>query len=145
MKKLLNKIWIIGLLAGLGALVVAQDEASGQSQPPAVVGGTGGLRTPSENGVFGTSARPRQHQSPTGKQCLMIDGLSNPQVVNPMIFEHILIAKNICSQPIKFRACYFQSTSCINTSIAGYTRRQVTLGLAPNTRDFRYSYTEEFN
>ena len=64
--------------------------------------------------------------------------------VNPKISEHILIIANACSYPIGLSACYYQSTTCLRTTIAGYARRQQTLGVAAE-KDFRYSYTEDFN
>jgi hypothetical protein len=113
---------------------------------PPIVGGTGALSTSKDKTDFALATRtPQQHKTPTGKPCVIINGLSTPQIINPTIFEHVLIIQNVCSQPIRIRACYFQSTSCVNTVISGYTRRQQNLGIAPNAKDFRYSYTEDFN
>jgi hypothetical protein len=126
----------------LSQAALAQNTSFFAASP--IVGGTRGLAPPKGQPDFG-GRQPAQHRSPTGTPCVSVNGLSQAQIVNPNIYEHILIIENICSQPIGLKVCYFQSTSCVRTIISGYARRQQNLGVAPNAKDFRYSYTEEFN
>lgn len=119
-------------------------EAGAQLQSQPIVGGTGGLSVSQENGRFDLSVTARQHKTPTNKPCVTVHGISRQQIVSNTIYEHILILENACNQPIKLRLCYFQSTSCVNSTVNPYSRRQQTLGIAPNAKDFRYAYTEEF-
>lgn len=119
-------------------------EAHAQLQSQPIVGGTGGLIVSQENGRFDVSGTARQHKTPTNKPCVKVHGISRQQIVNNTIYEHILILENACNQPIKLRLCYFQSTSCVNSTVNAYSRRQQILGIAPNAKDFRYAYTEEF-
>ncbi|MGY4615518.1 hypothetical protein ACVWZ4_000745 [Bradyrhizobium sp. USDA 4472] len=111
---------------------------------PPVVGGTGGLAFPDAGDKSRFSSLPNQHKTVTGQPCVDVHGTTRPQIVNPDITEHVLIIENSCSYPIGLKACYYQSTNCIKTTIAGYGRRQQTLGFAAD-KDFRFSYTEDFN
>lgn len=86
---------------------------------------------------------PDQHKDPSGLPCVSVNAMSQPQIVNPKIYDHILVIKNTCSQPVGLKLCYYQSSTCINTSIAAYTRRQQALGISPEA-EFRFSYTEDF-
>jgi hypothetical protein len=112
---------------------------------PPIVGGTGGLAFPDQNDKFRYSlGQSQQHKTVTGHPCVTVNGLPKAQIVNPNVTEHILIIANACSYPINLTACYYQSTTCMRIAIAAYARRQQTLGYAAE-RDFRFSYTEEFN
>jgi hypothetical protein len=112
---------------------------------PPIVGGTGGLAFPEQNDKFRYGlGQPQQHKTVTGQPCVTVNGLIKAQIVNPNVSEHVLLIANSCSYPIKLTACYYQSTTCMRTTIAAYGRRQQTLGFA-SEKDFRFSYTEEFN
>lgn len=138
------------LLFGCFAAIFQSASALGQTgqgallNAPPIVGGTGGLAFPdaSDKPRFGT--QPNQHRTVTGQPCVEVHGTIRPQIVNPNTSEHVLIIANSCSYPIGLKACYYQSTNCIKTTIAGYGKRQQTLGFAAE-RDFRFSYTEDFN
>jgi hypothetical protein len=112
---------------------------------PPIVGGTPGLTFPEQNDKFRDSlGQPQQHKTVTGQPCVRVNGLIKPQIVNPQVSEHVLLIANSCSYPINLTACYYQSTTCMRTTIAAYNRRQQTLGFS-SEKEFRYSYTEEFN
>ncbi|QQO13553.1 hypothetical protein JJB99_29790 [Bradyrhizobium diazoefficiens] len=140
----------IGLLTAALAGLIQAGAASAQTAQrpvlgaPPIVGGTGGLAFPDKDDKnrFGTS--PNQHKTVTGQPCVDIHGMLRPQIVNPNITEHVLIIANSCSYPISLKACYYQSTTCLKTTIAGYGKRQQTLGFSAD-KDFRFSYTEDFN
>jgi hypothetical protein len=143
---LLFFIYISLLASHLVGVGHAQNSAIPFGQRTAILGGTSAV-PPSPTGKFGAPVTllPSQHKNPSGKPCVSVHAVSRNQPINPTIFDHVLIIENVCSQPIKIRACYYKSTTCIDTIIAGYTRRQQTLGLAPNVKEFRYSYTENFD
>jgi hypothetical protein len=84
------------------------------------------------------------HQNPSNVPCISASALSRAQVVNPNIFENVVILSNICSQPIRLTLCYFGSSSCIKPVVKGYQRQETLLGLSTSTGDFRYQYTEQF-
>ena len=112
---------------------------------PPIVGATRGLAFPEQNDKFRYGlGQPQQHKTVTGQPCVTLNGLIKPQIVNPQVSEHVLLIANSCSYPISLTACYYQSTTCLRTTIAGYNRRQQTLGFS-SEKEFRYSYTEEFN
>ncbi len=104
----------------------------------------------SSNNSSGSSSRfnygygqPDQHLDPTGKPCVAVNAMVQAQIINPKIYDHILVIENTCSQPVGLKLCYYQSTTCIKTTIAAYTRRQQALGISPEA-NFRFSYTEDF-
>jgi hypothetical protein len=112
---------------------------------PPILGGTPGLAFPEQNDKFRYGlGQPQQHKTVTGQPCVRANALIKPQIVNPQVFEHVLLIANSCSYPINLNACYYQSTTCMRITIAGYNRRQQTLGFS-SEKEFRYSYTEEFN
>jgi hypothetical protein len=111
---------------------------------PPIVGGTGGLAFPETSNKFRYgSGLPDQHKNPSGQPCVTVNGRAQAQIINSRIFEHVLVIENKCSAPIGLNLCYYQSKSCVHTTIAGYTRRQQNLGIAPES-EFRFSYTEDF-
>lgn len=133
----------IGFMQQLaGSPCLAQSGLPGGSRSAPIVGSTGGLSVPSNK--FDMSSKPKQHQTPAGKACVTIHGFSNRQIVNPDMFENILIIGNECSKAIGLSLCYLQSEKCISTTIGPYGRRQQVLGLQPS-KDFRFAYTEVFN
>lgn len=134
--------WLLVLITAPALLFNTQGLC--QIVSPPIVGGTGGLSVSTDRGRFDAAGPPRQHKSPDNTPCIKVHGLSRREIVNPTIYEHVLILENACSQPIKLRLCYYPSTDCISTTVTAYSRRQQILGIAPNTPDFRYAYTEDF-
>lgn len=130
-------------LIQVGAVMAQSGQRPVLGAPP-IVGGTGGLAFPDKDDKnrFGTS--PNQHKTATGQPCVDVHGMLRPQIVNPNVTEHVLIIANSCSYPISLKACYYQSTTCLKTTVAGYGKRQQTLGFSAD-KDFRFSYTEDFN
>jgi hypothetical protein len=111
------------------------------------VGGTSGMRPPTQLPLLsGTqSAGAKVHLGPTGKPCLTVFGSAKSQVINPNIFEHIIMASNNCSQSIKMKVCYYQSAQCIPLEVPAYGRKEVVLGIMPAMNQFRFEYREQFN
>jgi hypothetical protein len=111
-----------------------------------ILGNTGNLRPPSQLPIIGNgdNAGVKQHRGPTGKPCLAVAGYAQAEVVNPKIFEHIIMASNSCSQPIKFQVCYYLSQHCVPADVPGYGQKEVTLGIMPALKDFRFEYREQF-
>src|SRR5258708_6181062 len=111
-----------------------------------IVGATTGIRPPSETQPFGESANAgkKVHMDPTGKPCVQVSAFSRPEIINPKLFDHTILARNHCSLPINLKVCYYGSQSCIPVDIPGYGQKQTVLGVYPSLRDFRYEYTEKF-
>jgi hypothetical protein len=120
---------------------------------PPIVGGTPGMTLPGQSSTSSNnnsnskfaygSVQPDQHKTPTGMPCVSVNAMAHAQMINPKIFDHILVIENTCSQPVGLNLCYYQSKTCIRTTIAAYTRRQQGLGISPEG-EFRFSYTEDF-
>lgn len=128
----------------------AQSGRSGLFPGPPIVGATPGLALPDTSNTSGASSKfkygyglPDQHKKPTGVACVEVHAFAQAQIINPKIFDHILVIENGCSAPIGLNMCYYQSKTCLHTTIGGYSRRQQTLGMAPDN-GFRFSYTEDF-
>jgi len=135
-------------LLGLGSGANGQ----GLSVPPGassapVFGGAGGVPPPAQlpllNGIQSTGAK--KHLGPTGKPCLRVQGYAKPQVINNHIFEHMIMASNDCSQPIKIQVCYYQSHQCIPLNVPGYGHQEVVLGIMPAMDQFQFEYREQFD
>lgn len=129
-------------------------EASGQgltvpmgTGSTSVLGGGGGARPPAQlpllNGTQNVGAR--RHRTPTGKPCLTVQGYAKPQIINTNIFEHMIIASNDCSKPIKLQVCYYQSQQCIPLDVPAYGRKEVVLGIMPAMDQFQFEYREQFD
>jgi hypothetical protein len=126
----------------------AQTGRAGLLPGPPIVGGTPGLVLPdspnASNKFRYGYGLPDQHKKPTGEPCVQVHAMPQAQIINPKIFEHILVIENGCSAPIGLNLCYYQSKTCLHTTITAYSRKQQTLGIAPEN-EFRFSYTEDFN
>ena len=137
---------LVVLLAwGTGA--AAQVTSPMATQGAATVGSSGGMRPPAQLPLLsGTpSAGVKTHLGPTGKPCLTVLGSAKPQIINPNIFEHIIMASNECSQPIKMKVCYYQSAQCVPLDVPAYGRKEAILGIMPAMNQFRFEYREQFN
>jgi hypothetical protein len=135
------------LLAELMGAAKAQGPSSsvlGRGGPP-IVGGTIGLRPPARSPFLREGDYvARRHLNPTGKPCLIVNGEAHAQVVNPKIFEHIILAVNTCAQVIKFKICYYKAQHCLTLEAPAYAKKQAVLGIVPSMKDFRFEYTELF-
>jgi hypothetical protein len=110
-----------------------------------IVGSTMGVRPPSQVHLLGDpNSGKKVHLDPTGKPCVDISAFARPQIVNPKMFDHTIVAHNRCSQPINLKVCYYGSQSCIPVDVSAYGQKQAVLGVFPTLRDFRYEYTEKF-
>jgi hypothetical protein len=115
------------------------------TQGAATVGSSSG-RPPAQLPLLsGTpSAGVKSHLGPTGKPCLTVFGSAKAQIINPNIFEHIIMASNECSQPIKMKVCYYQSSQCVPLDVPAYGRKEIVLGIMPAMNQFRFEYREQF-
>jgi hypothetical protein len=124
------------------------DSTKGQSSATSgvIVGGSNPTAEKSnikENDVF--SSTVPVHKNPSNVACLSASAFSRAQIVNPNIYENIVLFNNICSQPIKVTLCYFGRSNCLTPIVNAYRRQEFILGLAAGTRDFRFQYRELFN
>lgn len=112
----------------------------------AIMGGTnptGEKSNIKDNDVFSNTVPV--HKNPSNVICLSATALSRQQIINPNIYENIVLFKNVCSQPIKVSLCYFGKSNCLTPSISAYRRQEFLLGLSTGTKDFRFQYRELFN
>jgi hypothetical protein len=107
-------------------------------------GQTFDAHSPTPGGELGESVDIMRHRDLVGKPCLTITALSRPHVVNPQLFDHVLLADNHCNQPIKLHACYFKTEYCIDMDVPGYGRKEAILGMRPSEPTFRYDIKEKF-
>jgi len=137
---------IILSLVAAGRLACAQSPSTPYGSARSMVGSSG-LPTPPRSPILSGSENqgPRQHLGPIGKPCVAVNGEARAQTINPRIIEHVIVAKNSCSQIIKMQVCYFQSDRCIPMTLSSYASAEVVLGIMPAMKEFRYEYREEFN
>jgi hypothetical protein len=134
------------VLLAWGTTAAAQLASPVGTNSAATVGSSNGMRPPAQLPLLSStpSAGVKLHLGPTGKPCLTVFGSAKPQVINPNIFEHIIMASNECSQTIKIKVCYYQSTQCIPLDVPAYGRKEVVLGIMPAMNQFRFEFREQF-
>lgn len=110
-----------------------------------VVGGTGGLAMGEDRTQMPSALVSSQRNTdPAGQPCLTVNAGSEQQIINKMIYNHILLLNNHCSKEIKIRACYYKTDSCQELSVPAYKRVSHVFGVF-TTRDFRYAFREYLN
>ncbi|MGY4234688.1 hypothetical protein ACVIIW_003635 [Bradyrhizobium sp. USDA 4449] len=114
-------------------------------QSPPIVGQTGDLAPLTNMPKFGAPLNgwPQRHYNATKAPCIKVIGESRAQVVNPRIFDNLLIITNECGETINLETCYYQKRGCLPVRMAGYSRKEIILGVDTH-REFRYEYREEF-
>jgi hypothetical protein len=139
-------IFAVALLLGLESGLAAQGLISPVGPGSATLGGAG-VGPPAQLPLLkGTqNVKAKVHLGPTGKPCLTVRGDAKPQIVNPKIFTHLIMANNDCSQPIKVAVCYYQSQQCVPLDVPAYGRKEVVLGIMPVMNQFQFEYRELFN
>lgn len=137
---------------GFIVTIAAHDRAQAQADRPgltggSVVGSTPGLNVdPGSSSMrFGSSRTPQRHMDSMGRPCIYVLGEAKPQVVNPKLYDHVLIVNNSCSVPVKLRACYLGTEKCNDVAVGAFTKRREMFGIAPDAKDFRFEYREYFN
>lgn len=138
---------VMPILPGWAGIVAAQGLTSPPGTDSAPLLGGAGVRAPTQLPILNGSqnAAAKVHMGPMGKPCLTVQGYAQPQLVNPNIFDHMIVANNSCSQLIKIQVCYFQSHECIPAAVPGYGRKEVVLGIMPAMKQFRFEYREQFD
>ena len=110
-----------------------------------VVGGTGALAIDEGTAKFSSPlVAPQRNVDATGRPCLDVRPGSEPQTINKMIYNHILVLENHCTKEIRIRACYFKTDSCQEITVRGNNRQRYVFGVF-TTPDFRFSYREYVN
>jgi hypothetical protein len=138
----INFCLVVLLLLGSASRAVAQELT-----PQPLVGTAGGLPAPSQLPIISGSpnATAKVHMSLLGKPCVTVQGYAQPQIVNPKIFDHMIVANNDCGQVIKMQVCYYHSTECTPLDLPAYGRKQMVLGIMPAMNQFRFEYREQFD
>jgi hypothetical protein len=128
-----------------GAVAQGLMPSLGTNSAPAL-GGAGGMGPPTQTPFLnGTQdATVKMHLGPTGKPCLTVFGYAQPQMIDPNIFDHMISAKNDCSQTIKMQVCYYHSQQCIPVDVPPYARKLAVLGIMPAMTQFQFEYREKF-
>jgi hypothetical protein len=110
------------------------------------MGGTDGIEIPKEMQTFGPSTGNDilRHRDPAGRPCLSVGGFARPHIVNPNLYDHVIIAVNSCPQRIIMRVCYYRSQDCIPMDVPGNERQEAILGIMPAEKDFRFEFREKF-
>jgi hypothetical protein len=87
----------------------------------------------------------KRHRGPTGKPCISTVGDARSEIINPQIYQHIVIATNTCGKIIRLHVCYYKSEHCISVHVPAYSTREAVLGIMPAMRIFRFQYEEQFD
>ena len=67
------------------------------------------------------------------RPCITIKGSSLPDKVRTNVVSHYLRATNGCPKVIKIKACYTQSTRCVEFTLRSLERKEVLLGTTTTT------------
>lgn len=142
---------IVAAAGFLVAAITAPTSAIGQTSfgpgifSAEVVGGTGGLAV-DENHNKSPSPLVAAHRNvdTNGSVCLHVFAGTEPQTINKMIYNHILVLDNHCLKEIKIRACYYKTDSCQKISAPANKRQRYVFGVFTE-KDFRFSYREFVN
>jgi hypothetical protein len=70
--------------------------------------------------------------------------VSDQPSISIKILEHIISAKNNCSQTVKLKVCYYGTQDCVPVDLPSYGHKETSMGIYPGMQDFRYQYTEQF-
>ena len=105
-----------------------------------------GVPNPSATPTFGASNRAEIliHRGPTGSPCLAVGGFARPHLVNPNLYDHVVVVVNKCPQRIAMRVCYYNTQDCIPVEVPGNERKEAILGVLPSAKDFRFEFREKF-
>ena len=95
-----------------------------------------------DNGIRLGGRPDGRHRDALGEPCLSVRPIAKPQVVNPNIYDQMLVILNRCNRPIKIRACYVGSDRCIGKEIPALARVELILGISPMLKYFRYDLKE---
>jgi hypothetical protein len=85
-----------------------------------------------------------RHRDFAGKPCLAISGQSRSHVINPKVYDHVIIVSNACPQRIVIRVCYYRTQDCIPMEISGGERKEARLGSMPSVNGFDFEFRERF-
>jgi hypothetical protein len=110
------------------------------------VGATRDMEIPQSLPTFGASGGSDvlRHRGPAGQPCLAVGGFARPQIVNPNLYDHVIVAENSCAQRINLQVCYYQSQDCVPMDVPGGERKEIILGVMPAEKDFRFEFREKF-
>jgi hypothetical protein len=126
----------------LGGPVFAQSLLPLDARRGAMIEGSSGLPPAYHPPLIGEA--PRQHLGPTGRPCIAVTGVAQPEVANTNVFQHIISANNACSQVINLQVCYYRTEHCVPLRVPSYARDNVVLGVMPAMKEFRFEYREQF-
>ena len=84
-----------------------------------------------------------RHRDSLGRTCLDISGSSRARVINPNLYDHVVVVGNRCLQLIRVKICYHKADSCLLAVVPGNQRKETILGSLPNVKYFRYDYQEQ--
>jgi hypothetical protein len=141
---------------GLLFPLLACEASNGQESGRPIEGSTGGVYMPHPSSAL-SDLKPgiKMHLDPFGKPCVTVAAYSLAKTDYRKIFgaeqkllasgeyEHMIAAKNHCSQMIRLKVCYFGSQSCVTVDVASYGDQRASLGISTG-QGFRYQYTEQF-
>jgi hypothetical protein len=143
----LRRVFIFALFAANCSGALAQQTLPFSDNPlRPEVGATGGLEIPQRLPTFGPSGGNDilRHRDPMGRPCLAVGGFARPQIINPNLYEHVIVAVNSCAKRIDMQVCYYQSQDCIPVNVQGGERKEAILGLVPAEKNFRFEFREKF-
>jgi hypothetical protein len=86
----------------------------------------------------------QKHRDYAGKPCLETSGVSQPLASNPRILNHSVSLENHCSERIRAKVCYYNSTDCTEVEVPGHSHKEQVIGVFPAMQIFRYEVKEQF-
>jgi len=137
---------VLGIFSALPMTAPSTAQSFGQRLSVEISGGTTqtGETLKSSTPQIGGVIYAPLHTDPVGKPCLSVAPFAQPQTLNKSIFDQSLMLDNHCGKQIRIRACYYNTSNCLDFEVGGYQRKRQILGIFPS-KDFRFSYREYVN
>lgn len=80
------------------------------------------------------------------RDCITIKGQIRQEKINTAVVSHHLMTENVCPKMIRIKACYVDSTRCVEFDMGSRERKDILLGVTTaNATDpfFKFNFTEK--
>lgn len=109
-----------------------------------VVCASGALAQTADDQVDPAHKNPLRVRDMANRPCVTIKGRMLQDKVNTTIVNHYLRAANSCPKVIKIKACYTQSTRCVEFTLHSLEHKEVLLGITNTSMPtLNFDFTEK--
>lgn len=109
-----------------------------------VVYASGAFAQAADNQVDPAHKNPLRIRDVANRPCVTVKGRMLQDKVNTTIVNHYLRASNSCPKVIKIKACYTQSTRCVEFTLHSREQKEVLLGVTNTSMPtLNFDFTEK--